>query len=210
MSADFSFIHKIEQKLAGVLPGWEAQLKMSPPYHESYRILTPDHKTACVMLLLFPKNGDWYISLIERSSHHPDDKHAGQISFPGGKLDETDPSLAACAIRETFEEIGVAQQSIHILGQLSPLFVFVSNFLVHPFVGYCREYPKFSIHTDEVQTLIEMPVWHFTDDGAKSVTDIRVRNVVLQNVPYYKVHDKMLWGATAMIMSEWEHILRLS
>ena len=208
MSVDLDFVQKIEQRLGYPLPGWEAQLKMSPPYHENYRTPTKDHKTACVLLLLFPKNNLWHISLIERSRKHPEDKHAGQIGFPGGKLDISDLSLEACALRETHEEIGVAQEKIKLIGRLSPLFVFVSNFMVHPFVGFCEESPVFNIHTEEVESLIEMPVLHFADDFNKSRTGIAVRNMTLQNVPYYKVNDKILWGATAMIMSEWEHIIK--
>lgn len=208
MAIDLSFIEKIEKKLSDDLPGESAQYLMSPPYHENYRKLSPDHRIACVLLLLFPRNNNWQIALIERSNHQEGDKHAGQLSLPGGKLDESDYSLEDCALRETYEEIGVPPESVGILGGLSPLFVFVSNFLVHPFVGFTTDAPKFLLQKSEVADLIEVPAYHFTDDANKGKADISVRELVIRDVPYYKIKDKQLWGATAMIMSEWEHILR--
>lgn len=207
MAFDLSFIDKIEKKLSEDLPGESAQYLMSPPYHDHYRKLTQDYRTACVLLLMFPRHNQWHIALIERSHHQEDDKHAGQLSLPGGKLDENDYSLEDCALRETYEEIGVPPESIGILGALSPLFVFVSNFLVHPFVGFTTDSPKFLLQKSEVADLIEVPVSHFLDDSNKSKADIRVRDIIIPEVPYYKIKDKQLWGATAMIMSEWEQVL---
>ena len=205
---DVKFIQNLEKRLYKDLPGEAYQNLMSPMGSDKYRILTPDHKTACVMALLYPKDDEWHISLIERASQHPDDKHAGQISFPGGKFDENDYSYEDCALRETYEEIGVPPENIGILGSLTPLFVFVSNFLVHPFVGFTSEYPDFRPQTTEVSNIIEVPVMHFTKSKNKGKTDISIRDIVLQDTPYYDVQGHKLWGATAMIISELEQILK--
>ncbi|MBK8670662.1 MAG: CoA pyrophosphatase [Saprospiraceae bacterium] len=205
---DVKFIQALEKRLYQDLPGAEVQNIMAPEGSERYRQVTQDHKVACVMALLFPKDNEWYISLIERTDRHPDDKHGGQISFPGGKLNESDCSYEDCALRETYEEIGVAPESIGILGGLSPVFVYVSNFLVHPFVGFTTEYPRFSRQESEVQNIIEVPVMHFIKAKNKGFADIEIRDIVLKNTPYYDVNGHKLWGATAMMISELEHIIK--
>jgi len=203
---DISVIHALEKRLAQDLPGFDVQNKMAPKGSERYRNVSTDHKVACVLALLFPKNDQWHLSLIERTSIHPDDKHAGQISFPGGKLDENDASYEDCALRETYEEIGIAPDTIGILGELTPLYVYVSNFLVHPFVGFTTESPKFVIQETEVKSIIEVPMKHFTKSKHKQVGDIHVRDLILPETPYYDVYGQKLWGATAMMMCELEQV----
>jgi len=205
---DVKFIQNLEKRLYQDLPGEPFQNLMSPVGSEKYRIIAQDHKIACVLALLYPKNDEWYISLIERASQHPDDKHAGQISFPGGKFDTNDYSYEDCALRETYEEIGVPPDNIGILGELTSLYVYVSNFLVHPFVGFTSEYPDFQPQKSEVSTIIEVPIMHFIKSKNKGVSDIKVRDFVLPKTPYYEVQGYKLWGATAMIMSEFEQILK--
>ncbi len=203
---DVKFIHSLENRLQRELPGQAAHDLMSPVGSEQYRTIRPDHKIACVLVLIYPKNDKWHVSLIERASIHPDDKHAGQISFPGGQLDENDYSYEDCALRETYEEIGVPPDNIGILGQLTPIYVYVSNFLVHPFVGFTTEYPKFDKQDAEVNSIVEVPIHHFLESKNKGKTNITVREQLLQDTPYYDVYGHKLWGATAMMMSELEHI----
>jgi 8-oxo-dGTP pyrophosphatase MutT (NUDIX family) len=200
-------IQELENRLANDLPGEQAQLKMAPLHSEGYRVIRDDHKTACVMILLFPKNKEWHVCLIERTDTNPDDKHGGQLSFPGGQLDITDDSFEDCALREIHEEVGIAPESVGILGGLSPLYVFVSNFLVHPFVGFMTEYPNFIQQESEVSQIIEAPLSRFTKAKYKGAEDLHTRGIVLPQTPYYDIHGKKLWGATAMIMSELEQIL---
>jgi len=205
---DVSFIHDLEYRLSEELPGEGAQNKMAPPGTDVYRVITSDHKIACVLALLYPKDKEWHISLIERSSKYPEDKHGGQISFPGGQLNETDYSYEDCALRETYEEIGVSPDAVGILGSLTPVFVYVSNFLVHPFVGFTTEYPKFVKQETEVKDIIEIPVKHFLKSKNKGMVDMYVRDIVLKDTPYYDVYGHQLWGATAMIISELEHVIK--
>lgn len=203
---DINTIHLLEKRLSQDLPGYDIQKKMAPTANDLYLQVNPDHKVACVLALLYPKNDNWHISLIERASSHPEDKHAGQISFPGGKLDENDASFEDCALRETYEEIGIAPDTIGILGELTPLYVYVSNFLVHPFVGFTTEAPRFSIQESEVKSILEVPLDHFTKSKNKFIGDISIRETILPNTPYYEVYGHKLWGATAMMMSELELI----
>ena len=204
---DVKFIHALESKLHDDLPGESAHILMAPAGIEKYRNISPDYKLACVLALIFPKEKEWHLCLIERASEQINDKHAGQISFPGGRMDENDDSFEHCALRETYEEIGVSPENIGILGSLSPIFVHVSNFLVHPYVGFTTEYPKFVKQHSEVKNIIEVPLMHFTKSRNKGLTDIQVRDIVIPQTPYYDIYGHKLWGATAMIISELEHIL---
>ncbi len=205
---NIEFIHDLEHRLKDGLPGEEAQNRMAPYLVIKERQPVPeDHKIGCVMALLYPKDRKSYIALIERASHHPEDKHAGQISFPGGKLEDSDYSYEDCALRETYEEIGVAPESIGILGGLTSLYVPVSGFLIHPFIGFTAEYPKFNIHESEVKSIIELPVEHLLKSKYKGSTDMEARGMIIKDVPYYDANGKKIWGATAMIMSELECII---
>jgi 8-oxo-dGTP pyrophosphatase MutT (NUDIX family) len=204
---DISFIHKLETALANDLPGMEAQAKMAPVHPERYNQVSDDHRIACVMIVIYPKNQEWHLCLIKRSTENPDDKHAGQLSFPGGQLDDQDDSYEDCALREIHEEVGIAPEDVGILGSLTPLYVFVSNFLVHPFVGFCSEYPDWKPQKSEVDEIIEVPVKNILKSKNKGLTDIIVRDTTIPKTPYYDIQNQKLWGATAMIMSELEHII---
>ena len=114
---DFSFIKKIQNALEQPLPGQESQFKMAHSFRkEMIKVTVPvNAKEAAVMLLLFPKNNVWNTVLIQRTTAE-NDQHSGQISFPGGKKEQTDASFSDCALRETFEEVGVVTDLIQILG----------------------------------------------------------------------------------------------
>jgi 8-oxo-dGTP pyrophosphatase MutT (NUDIX family) len=205
---DIRFIEALEARLAKPLPGLEAQMKMSGfNFSDGFYDLPENYRVACVMIVLFPKQKEWNFILIERTSSGVNDKHAGQLSLPGGKLDDTDDTLENCALRETYEEIGIHPSMIGILGSLTPLYVKVSNFFVHPFIGFTTEYPKFNLQYNEVARIFETPVSLLTDISQKIVSDIEVRNITLKNIPAYNIEGKNLWGATAMILSEFEEII---
>ncbi|HRO08548.1 MAG TPA: CoA pyrophosphatase [Saprospiraceae bacterium] len=205
---DIEFIHDLEHRLKEDLPGEEVQNRMAPILITEERMPAPEnHLIGCVLALLYPKDRKTYLALIERTSFHSGDKHAGQISFPGGKLEESDYSYEDCALRETYEEIGVMPESVGILGNLTPLYVPVSNFLIHPFIGFTAEYPKFNLHDTEVKSLIELPIEHILKSKYKGMADIEARGMTIKDVPYYDAAGKRIWGATAMIMSELEQII---
>jgi 8-oxo-dGTP pyrophosphatase MutT (NUDIX family) len=204
---NLDFIINLEQALKSPLPGRKAQVKMAPGQGELYYEVPDSHNVACVLALLFPRNSEWHIAFIERNSHK-NDKHSGQISFPGGKMEVSDSSHSFCALRETEEEIGIDKSDIKILAKLTELFVFVSKYNVHPFVGDCEVEPNFVPQASEVKKIIEVPVTHFTSGEYLSRKDIHVRNIVIKDVPFYKLNGHVLWGATAMMMSELTEIMR--
>ncbi len=200
------FPKKLASRLAEPLPGREAQYRMA----NLRRFANPNahgeppenHKIACVLVLIFQKNGSWHTALIERSTH-PADRHAGQISFPGGKIEESDENLGQVALRETEEEIGVPRENVEILGSLTNLYIPVSNFLVHPFVGWLRGSTDFSPQPGEVQQILTPPLAQFFAPDARKLTEIQLPNgILLSDVPYFEVENHIVWGATAMILNE--------
>lgn len=194
---------QIQKEIANGLPGIDAQNKFSPvTAFSKYRTAPDDHKKACVMGLIYPEGDELRMAFIERTFSHPDDKHGGQISFPGGKLEEEDETYLTGALREVEEEIGIPSEQITVLGQLTDLYVFASNFMVYPFVGYMEHAPRFVPQDSEVASIVSFPINRLLEADIIDSKDLKVRNNLLKNVPYYKLNQHVLWGATAMITSE--------
>lgn len=197
------FIQEVELKLQAPLPGLTAHYKMSHVVRQHYRTPPKDARVACVLALFYPKDGDSHIVFIERDSSNPNDRHKGQISFPGGKYEKEDSTYEQGALREAEEEVGVNAKDIKVLGNLTELYIPVSNFLVYPFVGFLNYRPEFIPQIGEVKSILEVPFADFQKTDIIQETDLKVRqNMTLKNVPYYNVNGKTLWGATAMMMSE--------
>lgn len=196
-------ILELKKRLKNSLPGPNAHLKMSHPFRQN-KLSPPDHaRLAGVLSLFYPKNGEWHIVLIERVSHHANDRHRGQISFPGGKFEPQDASLKHTALRETEEEVGVPANRIEIIGQMTELYIPVSNFLVHPFIGKIDETPTFKPQLSEVAGILEVPFAQLKDPKTLQETSMSISpEVTLNNVPYFNINGKVVWGATAMMLSE--------
>ena len=132
--------------------------------------------------------------------------HSGQISFPGGRREPGDADLAATALRETHEEIGIALDHIEVLGHLTPLYVPPSHFLISPVVAYVAHTPRHQPNADEVAEVIEAPLSVLFDEAAKGA---ELRALISQNgkqllTPHYRISSHSVWGATAMVLSEFE------
>ena len=205
-----SFIEKIKARFINPLPGRVIQSKMAPLVPREF-VPDPDARIACVLALLYPKNNDWHIALIERmSSDNKNDRHSGQISFPGGQYEDSDGLLARAALRETEEEIGVISKDITIIGQLSDMYIPVSNFLVHPFVGYMTYAPIFVPQLSEVKDILEIPIPKLLDPSTIQSTDIKISTgMILKDVPYYSLNEHIVWGATAMMLSEFLEVVNV-
>ncbi len=195
--------HIIQSQLELPLPGEEAQFQMA---HVSRKHAVHPPKRvnrAGVMALLYPKKREWHLVFIERVSNNPKDRHRGQIGFPGGRFEEEDGQMENTALRETEEEIGVRQGDIQVLGSLTELYIPVSNFLVHPFVGVLDYAPAFTPQVSEVKSVLEFPFLKFVEPRAVQITQMTVgEGIALNNVPYFDLQGKVLWGATAMMLSE--------
>lgn len=112
------------------------------------------------------------------------------------------------ALRESSEEIGSHSEAIHVLGQLTRLHIPVSNHLVYPVVGYLDRYSGWQRQESEVDFILESPLDFLYQSEAKVLEDIPLRDgVVLRDVPGYSVEGHLIWGATAMILSEFSVVL---
>ena len=127
--------------------------------------------------------------------------HGGQIAFPGGRHEETDKNLIDTAIRESHEEIGIIPDKIKILGELTPLYVSVSNFYINPVVGWCNTEPEFTVNTHEVSELITLPLSILASKETVQMKNIETLSG-MSSVPCYATNNLIIWGATAMILSE--------
>lgn len=201
---DRNFIRHLEYCFEQPLPGEAAQFQMAHISRASFNGDVPDDaKPAGVLALFYPSGENWQMVLIERVSHNPHDRHRGQISFPGGGAEIHDKSLANTALRETEEEIGVPASQVRLLGALSPLYIPVSNFKVHPFVGFVEHSPVFQPEPGEVHAILEVPFSRFLNPHHRGITSVSVaQSVSIPNVPYFDVFGKVVWGATAMILNE--------
>ena len=200
----------ILEKLLNIpLPGWSAHQKLLPLNTDRYRLKKENSKQAAVLALMYPNsNGLLDLVYIKRPSHNPQDRHGGQISFPGGQSEETDRHFKDTALRETMEEIGVQQHEINILGALSPLYVFVSDFYVQPYVGYISQKPEFIIQKSEVDYVVTESVKSLLLPDTLKTKDLIIRGNKMPNVPFFDIQGETLWGATAMITSELLEIIR--
>ncbi len=162
-----------------------------------------DARQAGVLALLFPEGGSWQITFIERQAHRPEDRHGGQISFPGGARELQDQTLLDTALRETEEELGVPRAEVCVLGALTPLYIPVSHFHVHPYVGVVPARPRFRPQESEVRAVLTAPLHGFRQPESVRRGTIRVRpGVELHDLPWFDLHGRVLWGATAMMLSE--------
>lgn len=200
---DYDFIEALSNQLQFGLPGQEAQFRMAHVVRQQAAKPPPNARQAGVLALLYPKQTNWHLVFIERQPHYGHDRHAGQISFPGGKYEDADSSLQQTALRETEEEVGVPRHAVNMLGKLTELYIPVSNFLVHPYLGIAEDRPQFVPDTTEVKAILEVPFAHLCNPATRQTTHLQLSsNITLKNVPYFNVEGKILWGATAMMVSE--------
>jgi 8-oxo-dGTP pyrophosphatase MutT (NUDIX family) len=191
----------LSRRLQGALPGPDAQRRFAPrPLidHWSPEQTPPTARRAAVLLLIYPGQTGPMVPLTLRPATLP--THAGQISLPGGAL-HADESAEAAALREAEEELGVEPASVQVVGELSTLWVAVSNFVITPVVGLTRNPPPFSLHPPEVDALIEMPLDRLVDRATLRWAH-RERLGIRLDYPYFDIDGHAVWGATAMILGE--------
>ena len=201
-------IDKISQKLEGPLPGEAAHERMLATAINGSRLRMRHEKPprlGGVMILLYEHDGDVYLPLMRRPDY--DGVHSGQVSFPGGKHEKEDADLIETAIRETEEEIGVHRSQIEVIGTMSEFFISASNFQVLPVVGYVSGRPSFVPDPVEVAAVIEAPLSDLLNPGYQRVKEMDVRGYRLRT-PYFDVMGNTVWGATAMMLSEFVEVLQ--
>ncbi len=197
---------KLAQHLVKELPGKPAQKIMltKPRNPINYSSNSECPNPAAVLILLFPVKQDIRFFLTKRTNVVQ--YHKGQISLPGGAWEEGE-QLWGTALRETNEEIGVREDHIQFIGELTPLFVPVTGFLIHPFVGWVDEEPETSPDPTEVESLFSASVLSLTDQNSCQCEERTIRGHVF-DVPYFQLNREKVWGATSMILSEFKTVLK--
>lgn len=204
------FTKYIPKILNQQLPVVEAHMKMSPlervPSLEREFYKDKHPRISAVMMLFYPIGGVTHIALIKRNAYPG--VHSSQISFPGGKAEQEDTTLGDTALRETFEEIGVLPGAMEIIMPFSEIYIPPSNFLVYPFLGVAEEEPDFVPNPEEVVELIHLPLDVLLDDGI--IEDVEMETSYAQRikVPAFRFKGHIVWGATAMILSELKETLK--
>ncbi len=203
------FIRKLEDQLNGPLPGQTAQLKMSSMVRirELMNFIQPDNAVkSSVLVLLYPSGARINLVLMRRPDYTG--VHSGQISLPGGKYEDSDESLIYTALREAQEEIGIDPARVQILGQLTDLYIPPSNFIVTPVVGYLTSRPVFTPDPKEVANIIEITVDDLMNENNIQKKMMKLRYGITMKVPSYFIEGHIIWGATAMMLSEFRELVK--
>jgi 8-oxo-dGTP pyrophosphatase MutT (NUDIX family) len=205
-----NFIDTLTDQMRLPLPGKAIQLRMSSNkrLRELMEFSREDHAVkSSVLILLYPGRTDGSPTFAVTQRHHYNGVHGGQISLPGGRFEPQDADLLGTALREAHEEIGVDTSAIKIIGSLTDLYIPPSNYLVQPFVGYMLSAPEFIAQPQEVAEIIEVPVSELLEDNNRTQKKIEVRGMKII-APCYLINEKIIWGATAMILSEFKEIIK--
>ncbi len=195
-----SYPQYISKILKRDLPGVRSHMKLIPPGREL--TVKEEHqnliKYSSVLFLLFPIDGKIYTCLTKRNAKMK--SHPGQISFPGGKIEAGETAIET-ALRESEEEVGIIPSEVEILGRLSELYVPVSKFSIAPFVGWIDHKPNFILNEEEAEKIILFPIEDFAKNPKLDEIELETVTGPLE-VPYYAFENEIIWGATAMILTE--------
>jgi 8-oxo-dGTP pyrophosphatase MutT (NUDIX family) len=194
------------------LPGVDAQLRMAPRPRVGWDPLKfPDGaRDGAALLLVYPHDETLLLALTVRGSGLRN--HTGQVSLPGGRVEHGE-SFEQAALREAEEEVGVAPRMVEVVGRLTPLHIPVSGYLLHPVIGFTTMRPAFQRAEWEVARIIEAPLSLLSDPRVVK-REMRTRTVNGQtidvDVPYFDIDGEKVWGATAMVLSEFRALVEQS
>lgn len=190
----------IKKRLSESLPGFEAHRHMAPVSRlDSIRYCPPDARQSSVLVLLVPDHSKRIFSIPLMVRTHDGFVHSGQISFPGGKFEDSDRTYMNTAFREAEEECGIDSSQCRIAGKLSNIFIPPSNFYVHPFVAFYDGKIDYTIVNEEVSQLISVTLNEL--ESLKTSVAMSIQGQ-LTDVPCFIKDHHIIWGATAMILNE--------
>lgn len=205
-------IENFADKLKGsmkAMPGHAAQERMAPEHrlpHTEWERYFAHAKKGGVLILFYPDTKGIHTVLIQRPQYNG--VHSGQVCFPGGAKEEADRALTDTALREAEEEVGVSRTLVHLIGSLTELYIPPSNFLITPVVGFAEQRPSFNLDTKEVVEIIEPSLAELLDEKIVGIQKINVRPDIAIDAPYYDIQGRVVWGATAMMISELNELVR--
>jgi 8-oxo-dGTP pyrophosphatase MutT (NUDIX family) len=198
----------LKEQLKGDLPGERAHVEMAPinrPMPDEARSWK-DTKLSGVLILLYPHKDKIHTALMMRPDYNG--VHAKQVSFPGGKKENTDSDIRQTALREANEEMGILSEHVDIIGDLSELYIPPSKSLVTPVLGYSQSRPEFQRDEKEVEEIIEADLFELLNDDSYSEIEIAMPDYVLKEVPAFLYNGFTIWGATAMMLNEFKWLLK--
>jgi len=200
-----NLINQLTQRLVQSLPGEKAQdiMMVHPPYPYPISSKYDQQVPASVLILLFPRNNDWHFFLTKRTDKV--DHHKGQISLPGGVVEDGE-TLTEAALRETHEEIGISPGLVNVIGSLTSFNIPVSGFEIFPFIGWTDKEPKTMIHDIEVDRVFSVSLNSFLDDRNQKQKK-EILSGEMKTIPYFYLGSEQVWGATSMILSEFKAML---
>lgn len=200
-----TLIEKLQISYQDNLPGKTAQnMMLAKPRVDVKFPNSVEHAIpSAVLILLYPHKNDIYFILTERTDEV--EHHKGQISLPGGSW-ENGEHLYETALRETEEEIGIPADKTKIICKLTPLFVKMTGYMIHPFVGYLTKKPNIVPHSGEVNNVSTVSISELIDPVNQFTELWNIRKIPV-DVPFFKFGKYKVWGATAMILSEFQHCL---
>jgi 8-oxo-dGTP pyrophosphatase MutT (NUDIX family) len=205
----FMLAEAIKVQVKHSLPGIEAHKTMLPEGRTmplDYLKSTTNYKQSAVFALLFQEEN--IINLLLTQRHEYNGKHSGQISFPGGKKEERDDNLLITAYRETYEEVGLNEESIELITALSPLYIPVSNFFVQPYLGYVSNFPNLILNQREVKSIVKFPIHDINNPALVKIKKIEASSGMYLTVPAFEIGEHTIWGATAMMLKEIGEIIK--
>lgn len=192
------------------MPGKESHYKMEPEARRKWRekddLKDKKAKKAAVMALFYPDaHKNTQLLLILRKTYQG--VHSNQIGFPGGKVENTDKDLLHTALRETFEEVGVPEDKVTVLKELTKIYIPPSNFMVQPYLGLYKNPKPFCMQEEEVEDLVQVSLVDFLDEKNKIEQHLSTSYANDILVPAFKLNGYTVWGATAMMLNEIKDLL---
>ena len=200
------FIAQLKIVVGNDIPGERSHQKMQVNYDKSFEIpFSKKNSTpAAVLILLYLEDNEIHFFLTKRSNKL--EHHKGQISLPGGTQEENE-KLTHTALRETQEEIGINKTSISIIGSMTPLFVPVTGFMINPFIGYSLNKLEPTPDPLEVEAIFSVNISDLLNEANRTIEQRNIRGYDVE-VPYFKLNNYEVWGATSMILSEFRDLIK--
>lgn len=189
----------------------EAQNKLAPIIRveelKNINFATRKQNSAGVLAVFYPdKEAKAHFVLILRKTYRG--VHSNQVGFPGGRVELTDRDLEHTALRETEEEVGIPEQDVQVIKQLTKLYIPPSDFWVHPFVGLLKKTPVLVPQESEVERILEIDVDEFLEESSLIKQNLSTSYAKNIEVPAFSLGGHVVWGATAMMLSELKDLLK--
>ncbi len=198
------FTESLKKSLTGRLPGYESHLKMIPEARRreiENRPYNDNAQKAAVLICFFPEeSGEIKLVLIRRNEY--DGVHSGQISFPGGRWEESDRDMIHTALREAEEETHILMEEVEVIGQVTSVYIPPSNFIVTPVIGWAKKRPQLIPDPSEVSEILTITFNELMDPACLQQRNIPHREFNMIEVPCFYLQGQIIWGATAMMLME--------